>query len=96
MSKQRCSGKVFDGFRDARCSFMGKVCRDGKWYCKRHDPVAIAEKDAARHAQWEAELKDRQLKLDRRAAEQSACEGVDTSDLRPGLLRELLDKGDRL
>jgi hypothetical protein len=45
------------GWRFRDCGAAAKVERDGKFYCKRHDPVAIAAKHAARSAKWEAEWK---------------------------------------
>jgi len=46
--KHGCSGTAYspDRFsRPMRCSRNGSIERDGKWYCKTHDPVAIAERD---------------------------------------------------
>lgn len=36
------------------------VERDGKFYCKQHDPEEVAKRDAAKRAKWRAELKDKQ------------------------------------
>jgi hypothetical protein len=35
MTDERCSKKLWS---DYQCSHKGIVCRDGKWYCKKHDP----------------------------------------------------------
>lgn len=56
-NKPECSKRVFrpGAFRSSPCSFAGKVERDGKWYCKRHDPEVVAAKRAAKEAEWAAE-----------------------------------------
>jgi len=41
--------------RYRQCSRAGSIERDGKWYCKAHDPVAIREKSEAKAAAWHAE-----------------------------------------
>ena len=41
------------------CSRNGSVIRDGKHYCKQHDPEAIAAKTAARRAASDAEYAER-------------------------------------
>ena len=38
-----------------RCLFKGTVKRNGKWYCKKHDPVEIAKKREAKNRQWDRE-----------------------------------------
>ena len=37
------------------CSRTGSVIRDGKHYCKQHDPEAVEAKRRARSAAWDAE-----------------------------------------
>ena len=52
-----CSETGYDRFswRGMQCARAGKVERDGKWYCKQHDPVAVAERKAERDRKWRAE-----------------------------------------
>ena len=60
--KTSCSATVWQshGFgRSAPCSRAGSVTRDGKHYCKQHDPEAIAAKTAARRAASDAEYAER-------------------------------------
>lgn len=40
---EQCKGRLFNG-----CPKSGVIVRDGKWYCKRHDPVAIRNRAAKR------------------------------------------------
>lgn len=45
------------GFGQYTCSRNGKVERDGKWYCKQHDPVGIKERGDRNYAKWNANNK---------------------------------------
>ncbi len=38
-----------------QCVRNGKIERNGKWYCKQHDPVAIKKKRDDESAAWKAE-----------------------------------------
>ena len=57
MSDVRCSKRVFSGrgVLGHPCSRKGVVERDGKMWCRQHDPVAEQAKRDAKHAQWKAE-----------------------------------------
>lgn len=46
MDEKRCSVTPVPGFYGHRCTLKGKVERDGKWFCGRHDPVARKERRA--------------------------------------------------
>lgn len=64
MSKEKhtCCAEIRSGdgwhSRKEACGCKASVERDGKWYCRRHDPVAIKEKDNARRAKWKQELRE--------------------------------------
>ena len=51
--------KVFLRYHYKPCGRTATVERNGKWYCKMHDPVRIREREDARreenNAQWKAE-----------------------------------------
>jgi hypothetical protein len=49
----------FGSFHPSQCSRRGQVEREGKWYCKQHDPVAVAERRAASLTKYEAERDER-------------------------------------
>jgi hypothetical protein len=51
----RCDTHVSSGFRSHQCARNGVVERDGKFYCKQHDPVAVRQRDADRSAAWDAQ-----------------------------------------
>lgn len=59
--KHTCDGKVWDGWRYHQCSKNAKVERNGKHYCGIHDPVARAEKNAAKESAYLAECAAKEL-----------------------------------
>lgn len=79
-----------------QCRRAAVVARDGKGYCKQHDPVAVAEKRKAQSVKWEAESKAREAGYRRRAAEESACVGIPTEALEAGAIAELVEACERL
>ena len=57
--KPKCSAKVWSPlhrrYRDCSCS--ASVVRDGKSYCKRHDPLAVEEKRKKLDEEWKNKWK---------------------------------------
>ena len=43
--KKQCSKKIWDVWSDHPCNINAIIERDGKLYCKIHDPEYIKEKD---------------------------------------------------
>ncbi len=75
----RCSKRIFDG---SRVDFGGHMCRkkatierDGKPWCKLHDPERVAAKRAEREARWNAEH-DAQKQVEASALALAAALGV--------------------
>lgn len=69
-----CEKMVFrsDGSRFGRsrpCSRKGRIERDGKLYCRQHDPVAKAKRDTAAYAALveEGRIRHNQRKLEHAA-----------------------------
>lgn len=87
----RCCAEIQSDYRFYQCGHKGKVQRGGKWYCGRHDPEKVALRKKKREEKWQAESKVNKEKWARHAAVYDACEGIPTDQLRPGLLKELLD-----
>ncbi len=48
-----------------QCGNKAIVSREGKNYCRIHDPEYIKAKQAEREAKWDAESKDKQERWDR-------------------------------
>ena len=59
MSEHACSKRVYSGerwdFGGHPCSRKGTVERDGRWWCKQHDPEAMKAREAKRDAAYRAE-----------------------------------------
>ena len=57
--KVACAATVWQSYgmkgRLATCSRSASIVRDGKHYCKQHDPEAVEAKRRARSAAWDAE-----------------------------------------
>ncbi len=58
---QQCAKRVFSGARwDMRghpCGINASVQEDGQWWCKKHSPTAVAAKQDAWEAAYEAKNK---------------------------------------
>ena len=53
--KAQCSKRVYwDAWHSHPCANRGKVERDGKPYCSRHDPETVSARRAARNDKYEA------------------------------------------
>lgn len=85
MDPALCSQEVSDHGRWPRyhqCPRKIAVRRDGKGYCKQHDPEA----KASRQAQWEARYHEKRdaerEKLDRAQQMGRVCADITTEDLR--------------
>lgn len=52
----RCSATVYSGswLHASQCSRQGSVTRDGKLFCRQHDPQAKNEKEVAKRAKRQA------------------------------------------
>lgn len=58
MSCPRCSKQVLPPqmwFHTHQCTRRGVVQREGKWYCKQHDPEKEKAKRDAQQVEWKAE-----------------------------------------
>ena len=57
----QCVERVFPddrwgSFQGYRCTFAGKVQREGKWYCNRHDPEARQARNDAKYNQYKQKI----------------------------------------
>jgi hypothetical protein len=64
--------------RYAKCSRNGSIERDGKWYCKTHDPLAIEEKRKKREIKYEIESKKLLKEFYLRRAAPDLLEAIET------------------
>ena len=58
MSAPGCSKRVHEGSRSYACSRRGAVERDGKWYCRQHDPDSVQAQRAASDAAYRARCQE--------------------------------------
>jgi hypothetical protein len=66
--KHRCSGTtVGSGFHTVYCRKNASLLYNKKWYCGIHHPPAVAVRNAALRAKWQAEY-DRRERLHEEAA----------------------------
>lgn len=70
----RCCASVPKGTigirtRYEQCSRVGKVERDGKWYCGQHDPQARKARDQEKMERWRSQMeeRDRRFRLEKAA-----------------------------
>ena len=57
MSEKRCA-KIMDHFRRLYCQRTGTIERDGAWWCRTHDPEAVAARDRKREEKYNAERRE--------------------------------------
>ena len=98
MAKERCNEQIRDGGmwpRYHQCLRSGVVLRDGKWYCKQHNPVAVKKRAEELRAKYDAKWDKEQEGWRRTKAMEKVCNGISTDDLErlaPGELARLLAK----
>ena len=65
---EKCCGVIWNGagYRNFICGKKGKVQRNGKWYCGRCDPDAVASRNAKAEARYQDAVNAR---IDARKAE---------------------------
>lgn len=74
--KKRCQATFMDGYHSRQCSRSACIEREGKVYCKQHDPVAVKARDDARSAKWQARMSEAARKNKRRRFEEQALAGI--------------------
>ncbi len=58
---EQCSEDVYRGsiLLSGRCARRGVIQRDGKWYCRQHDPEAVSARRKESYQRHQAGLKRR-------------------------------------
>ena len=83
--KERCSAQVYhpQGWgRFYGCERKAVIERDGKPYCKIHDPEYVAKKGAEKQAQWDKERDERLAVYERRILLAGIFEGIDSTTIK--------------
>ena len=78
----QCTKTYFSDWHRCHCSNKAKVIREGKGYCKRHDPVNIAEKRRIKDEIWEKEWAAKKLVWDRDKALGQVAHGLTTEEIK--------------
>lgn len=71
--------------RHHQCPNRAKVEVNGKFYCGRHDPVAVAKRDEEKRARWKAASEYNNAVWVRRGLEAKYCKGLTDDELRAGI-----------
>jgi len=95
--KKQCSKQVYP--KEQWGSFHGHQCRitkniimrNGKSYCRIHDPVREEAKRQERQKKWDKENKKSREDSLRFFAMSKACQGVSTEDLETIKVKDLLE-----
>ena len=93
---ERCQEQVsgsgpWGTFHHHQCENKATNTKDGRRYCKIHDPEYIKAKSTEKLAQWDRESAERQARLALQKARQIATEGLTIEELSrvtPNLIRE--------
>lgn len=78
--KQRCAGRVWDGWRDYGCSNTGRLEHDDKMWCKTHHPPTVEAKMAARREACDMERQRIEAARNAAEADRRASELRETPD----------------
>lgn len=94
--KIQCSKKVYPNdrwgsFHGHQCRLKAVVQRDGKSYCRIHDPVKEESKRQERQKKWDEEWEKRREERRRQLVMIKACEDVPTEVLEKIKVKELLE-----
>ena len=84
MSTKCCGETRGDGWHRGRCSRAGVVERAGKFYCRQHDPEAVALRRAEREAEWDRKWAEQKAARD--AAKAAADRQARLAALAPGAI----------
>lgn len=89
--EHQCSAKTYENHSFYPCSRKGKIERDGKWYCKQHDPVEVERRAKESELRYQKESNALKESWDRQRAALAAVEGVSTEALNGGIIRDFIE-----
>lgn len=58
-TSRQIMSKMINGYSDEICGFNAKYFEDGEWYCGKHAPSKIAERERINYEKWKAEIEAR-------------------------------------
>ena len=75
--RPRCAAMIYSGSWPTHCSRYGVIERDGKMYCRQHDPVAVKARREERDRRWRAEwAAEDELNRKRKAVRDAERQGI--------------------
>ncbi len=92
MTETQCSKQIYANWSRHPCSRKGIVEREGKFYCKQHDPVRIKDQEEKQNRKWDQEWAEAKAKRDHINACVRAIESIGGDPETVGELREALKK----
>ena len=79
VEKTQCQGFVFEGrFGSHQCQKKAIMERDGKFYCKVHDPEYKKKKQRQWHEKFDREYTEKQIQYHRQEIIRKVCEPFTT------------------
>ena len=79
---EQCSATIWgERVQSWQCQKKAVIERDGKLYCRIHDPEYIKAKQEKKQAEWDKELAERNQRWHRREVLNSIFKGVDTTTI---------------
>ncbi len=91
-----CQTTIYDEVSSWQCHRKPTVARDGKLYCKIHDPEYKKAKDKANREKWDRESAKRNHQFILTNAQNKATLGLTIDELNhitPDLIRKVLKEG---
>ena len=89
-NKEQCSIRVasagtWGAFHPHQCRKVAVVTREGKLYCKIHDPEYIEAKREAREAEWDKEWTEKRARWHRDELIEGLFENISTAQIEGNL-----------
>ena len=58
-TSRQIMSKMINGYSDEICGCNAKYFEDGEWYCGKHAPSKIAERERISYEKWKAKIEAR-------------------------------------
>jgi uncharacterized Zn finger protein (UPF0148 family) len=85
----KCSEPVWDGWHSRHCTRPGVIERDGKLYCKQHDPEAVKARQEAANAKYRKKSEESENNHRRQQACLRALSALTTEQIEGGAVERL-------
>jgi hypothetical protein len=55
-TSRQIMSKMINGYKDELCGCNAKFCEDGEWFCGKHAPSKIAERERKSYEKWKSKF----------------------------------------